>query len=56
MDLPSTALTAKWEEVKHMAVLHLAVRAHGFNIAALHDGEALVWCRCHGCGVGVEDI
>jgi hypothetical protein len=48
--VPSAALTAKWQEVEDVAVFHLAVRAYGFQVAALHHGEALVGCGRHGCG------
>jgi hypothetical protein len=50
--VPSAALTAEGQEVEDVAVFHLAVRAYGFKVAALHHGEALVGCGCHGSGVG----
>jgi hypothetical protein len=49
--VPSAALAAEGEEVEHVAVFHLAVRAHGLYVA-LHHGEAFVWCGRHGCGGG----
>lgn len=39
--LPSTALTAEWQEVENMAIFHLAMRANCFDVAALHRGKAL---------------
>jgi hypothetical protein len=42
--VPSAALTAEGEEVEDVAVFHLAVRAYGFYVAALHLGVTLAWC------------
>jgi hypothetical protein len=49
--VPSAAFAAEGKEVEHVAVFHLAVRAYGFEVAALHHGEALVGCGRHGCGL-----